>query len=125
MPDWSKSAPKAVVVPAKTRMTTAKIEQLEKDGIVYEGKQYYTDKEKEQQKFEDYKFGNAMKNWSIKQHKFDEEFVKAYGWIHSKHLSETMQERLESHSEFTSKIKNNLLELMRAVKAIMMKPNEH
>ena len=66
LPNFEEMAPEPELVTPETKMTRTKIEELEKEGIVYEGRQYYTPKEIKLQKFYDTKFSNAMKIWSAK-----------------------------------------------------------
>jgi hypothetical protein len=50
---------------------------------------------------------------------FKENLVKAYGLIWDDYMTTTMQNRIEQHPEYASKIKNNPVELMLAICASM------
>jgi hypothetical protein len=50
---------------------------------------------------------------------FKENLVKVYGLIWDNYMSSTMQNRIEQHPEYASKIKNNPVELMLAIQASM------
>jgi hypothetical protein len=50
---------------------------------------------------------------------FKENLVKAYGLIWDDYMTATMQNRIEQHPDYASKIKNNLVELMLAICASM------
>jgi hypothetical protein len=49
----------------------------------------------------------------------DDGLTKAYGLIWSDYMSISMQDRIEQHPEFASKIKGDAIELLKAIKLSM------
>jgi hypothetical protein len=50
---------------------------------------------------------------------FKENLVKAYGLIWDDYMTTTMQNRIEQHPDYASKIKNNPVELVLAIRSSM------
>jgi hypothetical protein len=60
----------------------------------------------------------------IKRHNYrievlNDGLVKAYGLIWSKYMSTSMVNRIEQHPDYATKIKNNPIELLKAIRASM------
>ena len=52
----------------------------------------------------------------------EQNLAKAYALIYSAYCNKTMQNRVEEHPEFESKIRDNPIELLKAVKVLMHDP---
>jgi hypothetical protein len=75
--------------------------------------------DQENKAFQYHDYRDDMKIYKQRVLTFKENLVKAYGLIWDDYMTATMQNRIEQHPDYESKIKNNPVELMLAIRASM------
>jgi hypothetical protein len=93
---------------------------LSKEKPVVQTSKSSDDKVAEQEnKAYQYDYRDDMKLHKQRVLTFKENLVKAYGLIWDDYMTTTMQNRIEQHPEYASKIKNNPVELVLAIRSSM------
>jgi hypothetical protein len=64
----------------------------------------------------------AIEIYTKRRHEFEDNINKTYSFIFLQHCNKTIQERLTGHPEFESKIKNDPIKLLKAVKILINDP---
>jgi hypothetical protein len=60
--------------------------------------------------------------YTKRKHKFEDNMNKVYSLIVLQHCNKTIQDRITGHPEFESKIKNDPIELLKAVEILINDP---
>jgi hypothetical protein len=67
-------------------------------------------------------YDQDMRIFKDQMKELDDGMVAAYSLIYSKYCSKSMQSKIESHPDLETKIKNNPIELLEAIKSLMHDP---
>jgi hypothetical protein len=80
-----------------------------------------TDKDMEQEGY-NMLYKAEIDIYTKRKHKFEDNMNKVYFLIFLQHCNKTIQDRITGHPEFESKIKNDPIELLKAVKILINDP---
>jgi hypothetical protein len=64
-------------------------------------------------------YEDALKRWNDRKDLLDREMKKAYSLIKENYCTRAMQSRIEEHPDYASKIRNDAIELLKAIKILM------
>ena len=70
----------------------------------------------------DIKYQEELRRFLDRRDNLRQGLVKAYALIFSNYCNKTMQNRIEEHPDFDTKIENNPIELLEAIKMLMHDP---
>ena len=70
----------------------------------------------------DIEFREELHTWRKRQDTFTENITKAYALIFS-HCNKTMQNIIEEHLDFETKVRDDPIELLKAIKTLMYNPS--
>jgi hypothetical protein len=65
------------------------------------------------------KYKVAIEQWSARRNDLEREMMKAYSLIYQNFCTTAMQSRIKEHPEFESKIRDDPIELLKAIKILM------
>ncbi|MGL5936769.1 MAG: hypothetical protein ACRCZI_14235, partial [Cetobacterium sp.] len=75
--------------------------------------------QKLEQEGHDIDYGDALKRWNDRKDLLDREMKKAYSLIKENYCTRAMQSRIEEHPDYAGKIRNDPIELLKAIKILM------
>ena len=80
------------------------------------------DKQKQEQDGLDIDYQEKLKMYLDRHRTLEQNLPKAYALIYSTYCNKTMQNRIEEHPDFTTKLQDDPIELLKAIKVLMHDP---